>query len=188
MTNDEYIIWVAFLINENATARAIVYDCLNICDKYYREKERWEDNHVISILSEQQNHKCCYCGISTWIFDKTKVARKKSRKVSKFRLKHLSVECDKLPNMRGDQQATVDHIVPKSFGGTSVKDNLVMSCYSCNINRGNIPAIEFYDLNKTTNGVRFQMVSDKNKTLKNRRDFKEIVGDYIILENRRKRR
>ena len=29
------------------------------------------------------------------------------------------------------------------------------------------------------------MVSNKNKTLKNRGDFKEITGDYIVLENRR---
>lgn len=34
---------------------------------------------------------------------------------------------------------TVDHIIPRSEGGSDAIDNMVMSCYSCNRLRGTIP-------------------------------------------------
>lgn len=39
--------------------------------------------------------------------------------------------------------ATIEHILPKSKGGTNHKDNLTLSCYSCNSHRGNRDFDEF---------------------------------------------
>lgn len=33
--------------------------------------------------------------------------------------------------------ATIDHVIPKSKGGTWDKGNLVLACYSCNQIKGN---------------------------------------------------
>jgi 5-methylcytosine-specific restriction endonuclease McrA len=43
------------------------------------------------------------------------------------------------PNTRRLHQfhATIDHVVPRSRGGTNDVDNLVMSCFGCNQRRGN---------------------------------------------------
>ena len=34
--------------------------------------------------------------------------------------------------------ATIDHVIPLSRGGTNYKSNLVLSCYKCNYDRGNM--------------------------------------------------
>jgi 5-methylcytosine-specific restriction endonuclease McrA len=58
-------------------------------------------------LAEAQNHKCCWCGCET--SDVRKVWN----------------------------SSTVEHVLPKSLGGTDDLDNLAMSCNKCNNARGN---------------------------------------------------
>lgn len=73
------------------------------------------------MLSERQNHRCCYCGCDTWhpdIID-YKTDRSKSNK------------------------ATLEHLLPTSQGGTFSWDNLVMACSECNTARGDIPFEDF---------------------------------------------
>ncbi len=41
-----------------------------------------------------------------------------------------------------DQVLTVDHIIPKSRGGTTTWTNVVVACKPCNLNKGNQTAIE----------------------------------------------
>lgn len=38
---------------------------------------------------------------------------------------------------------TLDHVIPKSQGGTRVQANLVLSCYRCNHRRGDIPYLDY---------------------------------------------
>jgi HNH endonuclease len=45
-------------------------------------------------------------------------------------------------------QATVEHLVPVSFGGCSCPANLVVACYRCNSARGRIPIAVFQNLLK----------------------------------------
>ena len=59
------------------------------------------------ILSEQQNHRCCYCGIRT------------------------TEECNK------SNSSSIEHIIPSSMGGENHPDNYVISCHRCNQFRGN---------------------------------------------------
>ena len=42
--------------------------------------------------------------------------------------------------------ATVDHIRPTSKGGKTLIENVVLSCFPCNNDRGNVPADEYLAL------------------------------------------
>lgn len=42
--------------------------------------------------------------------------------------------------------ATVEHIIPVSKGGTGTKENIGVSCWSCNNLKGKIPEDEFVNL------------------------------------------
>jgi 5-methylcytosine-specific restriction endonuclease McrA len=64
-------------------------------------------------LAEAQNWRCCWCG----------------RYVSIFRSRRNS--------------ATIEHVLPKSQGGTDDWENLAMSCAHCNSNRGSKDAETF---------------------------------------------
>ena len=65
-------------------------------------------------LAEAQNWKCCFCGCYM-----TEIHSKKN-------------------------SVTVEHVIPKSMGGTDDVENLAASCYRCNNNRGTKDANEFY--------------------------------------------
>lgn len=60
-----------------------------------------------SILSEAQNHRCCWCG--------------------------KPVDA----NGPRDDRPTFEHLIPLSKGGADTPANLVIACYSCNQQRGN---------------------------------------------------
>lgn len=63
--------------------------------------------YVRTRLAEAQNWHCCWCG------------------------------CD-ATHLRGkSNSATVEHVVPRSKGGTDDMDNLAMACERCNTRRGN---------------------------------------------------
>ena len=64
-------------------------------------------------LAEAQNWRCCWCGRYTSIF--------RNRRNS----------------------ATIEHVLPKSQGGTDDWENLAMSCARCNSNRGSKDAETF---------------------------------------------
>ena len=57
------------------------------------------------------------------------------------------IYCDK-PCRRGGPEtahnkATIDHLTPMYLGGNSKKDNLVLSCYQCNQDKGTKQYWEF---------------------------------------------
>jgi len=58
-------------------------------------------------MSEQQNHRCCYCGVRT-----TELSGK-------------------------SYSATLEHIIPTSCGGSDDPENYAMACNKCNSKRGN---------------------------------------------------
>lgn len=64
-------------------------------------------------LSESQNHRCCWCGRQT----------------------------TELPDR--PHSATIEHILPKSQGGTNDFHNLAMACRKCNAGRGTMSVEEF---------------------------------------------
>jgi len=89
-----------------------------------------------SVLSERQNHRCCYCG--TQMND-----AKSGENNSKL------------------DTSTVDHVIPKSKGGLDHPDNYVIACYGCNNLRGDQDAFKFAEsmdngIAKNCNGRRIQ--------------------------------
>jgi 5-methylcytosine-specific restriction endonuclease McrA len=64
-------------------------------------------------LSEAQNWKCCWCG------------------------------CDTTDLRKKSNSSTIEHVLPKSLGGSDDWENLAMSCNRCNNNRGNKTVEEF---------------------------------------------
>lgn len=75
----------------------------------------------IYILSEPQNHRCCYCGHEM-----------------------VEVSQQELPFIHPNAM-TREHVIPRSYGGVG-PENLVAACNLCNGLRGNMDAIAFYNL------------------------------------------
>lgn len=74
-------------------------------------------------LSEAQNHRCCYCGTDTW---------------------HPNINMGETIIIKSKRtRATLEHVLPRSKGGTYGMYNLVMACNECNIVRGNRPVENF---------------------------------------------
>lgn len=79
---------------------------------------------------EQQGYRCCYCGAKTW---------------------HPSYG-ESGPNRK---KATLEHVVPRSQGGTDSMNNLAMACASCNNMRGdNFEALVFYEMVQNSKDMR----------------------------------
>jgi 5-methylcytosine-specific restriction endonuclease McrA len=74
---------------------------------------------------ESQNHRCAYCGCE--IFSG-------------------AYPYDPSKPFDQNQQATVDHMMPKSVEEDNSFDNLVGACYQCNSTRGNMLWQDFYHL------------------------------------------
>jgi len=72
-------------------------------------------------LSGMQNHRCCYCGTNTW---------------------HPNI-VDYVINRIKGTRATLEHLLPRSQGGTFAMYNLAMACAECNGARGDVPVEEF---------------------------------------------
>ena len=76
----------------------------------------------IYFLSEPQNHRCCYCG-------------------------HRMVEiCMQTLPFVTRNAMTREHVICRSYGGETTRENLVAACRMCNEMRGNMDAIAFYNL------------------------------------------
>ena len=71
-------------------------------------------------ISESQNHRCAFCGC-------------------KVHLGHFGININ-------DSIASMDHVIPKSEGGTNSFENIVCACQDCNSIRGTLAADDFYDI------------------------------------------
>lgn len=74
----------------------------------------------IYLLSEPQNHRCCYCG-------------------------HTMVEVPPEAIIVPRNCMTREHVIPRSWEGIG-RENLVAACRLCNELRGNMDAIAFFNL------------------------------------------
>ena len=54
--------------------------------------------------------------------------------------------CDYCNNLFDPLAASLDHILPKSRGGSNELENLHLVCFSCNLMKGNLTDSEFRDL------------------------------------------
>ena len=73
-----------------------------------------------------------------------KMVRRHSRKNISFSKKNIlrrdNYTCQYCGNR--EQTLTVDHIIPKSRGGSTTRSNVVVACKPCNLSKGNQTVIE----------------------------------------------
>lgn len=86
-------------------------------------------------LSEQQNHRCAYCGVVM-----LHPAFKGPKKPPRAQPPYPAVNWRSYTKHKKMRRATLDHIVPRCDGGTLANDNIVVACKLCNNYRGNQPA------------------------------------------------
>lgn len=69
------------------------------------------------------------------------------RKVKGLREKLLKEHpyCSYCGNKVDESNSSLDHVIPKSKGGSNAKENLVLSCVSCNQRKGDKSVKEFKD-------------------------------------------
>lgn len=117
---------------------------------YVREKWRteeqktwWYSKHTavrrakLIRLSEQQGHRCAYCGHLTWL------------------LGYDGPQRTNHPHARVVYRATLEHVIPQSQGGTDSLFNLVMACAPCNSYRSSMPVEQFVQLIQHFGHVRY---------------------------------
>jgi hypothetical protein len=75
-------------------------------------------------LSEAQNHRCCWCGCNV-----TELRDKKN-------------------------SATIEHVLPRSFGGADHPDNYAIACHDCNQKRGVTEVDIFMRKSAATNALK----------------------------------
>lgn len=112
-------------------------------------------------LSEQQNHRCCYCSRLTWVYDG--IVNSDPKYVP-----------DKLPYMTIHHMATANHFIPASHGGDEKIENIVMCCNRCNMLRDTMDAHEFWELIHT----------NKVKALIRKRGMLKAERDIVRSEKR----
>lgn len=80
-------------------------------------------------LAERDGMKCHYCG--TWVEPHNDLAARFWKRRGEF----LTMTSEEGRYVL-EHTATVDHLVPKSAGGSNDLDNLVIACHPCNTGRG----------------------------------------------------
>jgi hypothetical protein len=118
--------------------------------------------HRLIQLTNEQNHRCCYCGQQSW---------------------HPEIEdYDTVKHSRWNR-ATLEHIIPLVHGGSNGKHNLVMACSQCNGARGTKSIDYFITLISTDINVPIskRVKRKMNKDDKSERKFKEAKMLKLLL-------
>lgn len=103
-------------------------------------------------LAEAQNWRCCWCG------------------------------CDTIPEKGRANSATIEHVTPRSKGGTDHPDNLAMSCNGCNQRRRDIDAEEFMDMLSGGQTISPSASSEKRGRIeRKRRERDDMIAAVLRL-------
>lgn len=102
------------------------------------KKHRAVIQYLPLIIKRDGSSKCHYCGCETWT-DPAHVSEPivyHARGLSPV-LKWL------IPASLENKRVQVDHVIPKSRGGTDELENLVIACAQCNQSKGHKTGDEF---------------------------------------------
>ena len=81
-------------------------------------------------------------------------AKRKFRKSIKYGWGGLCAYC------RCERATTLDHLKPKSRGGSSLRSNLIPACQSCNHSKGSLNWLEWFQHQKFYNSVAQELIED----------------------------
>lgn len=103
-------------------------------------------------LHAQQGGKCYFCNCDTHLLESTQ-------------------------NKMTPITATIEHLIPKSKGGTNAPSNLKMSCHQCNSLRGNMHAVEWLqiakDPQKVADFIKQRELTSLIRKFKQKKKFKQ---------------
>ena len=81
-------------------------------------------------------------------------AKRKFRKSIKYGWGGLCAYC------RCQRATTLDHLKPKSRGGSSLRSNLIPACQSCNHSKGSLNWLEWFQQQEFYNSVAQELIED----------------------------
>ena len=97
-------------------------------------------------------------------------AKRKFRRSIKWGWGGLCAYC------RCERATTVDHLKPKSRGGSSLRSNLVPACQSCNHSKGSENWLEWFQRQEFYNSVAQELIED---WISNKRFIEEELDERI---------
>lgn len=86
------------------------------------------------LIWKRDNWHCRYCNVPVFFNPTLKLFDKLNQGHMYY---HKNGRTGKLLSLFQWSMASVDHIVPVSFGGSNMLDNYVTACWRCNLNYGN---------------------------------------------------
>ena len=96
------------------------------------------------------------------------VAKRKFRKSIKYGWGGLCAYC------RCNRATTLDHLKPKSRGGSSLRSNLIPACVSCNHSKGSMNWLEWFQRQEFYNSVAEELIEE---WISNKRFIEEELDD-----------
>jgi len=95
-------------------------------------------------------------------------AKRKFRKSIKYGWGGLCAYC------RCHRATTLDHLKPKSKGGSSLRSNLIPACHSCNHSKGSDHWLHWFERQEFYNETAKELIEE---WISNRRFIEEELGD-----------
>ena len=79
---------------------------------------------------------------------------------------------------RCNRATTVDHLKPKSKGGSSLRSNLIPACHSCNHDKGSESWLVWFQRQSFYNETAKELIEE---WISNKRFIEEEIGDGAII-------
>ena len=99
-------------------------------------------------------------------------AKRKFRRSIKYGWGGLCAYC------RSNRATTLDHLKPKSRGGSSLRSNLIPACQCCNHSKGSENWLEWFQRQEFYNSVAQELIEE---WISNKRFIEEEVDDERII-------
>ena len=100
-------------------------------------------------------------------------AKRKFRKSIKYGWGGLCCYC------RSERATTLDHIKPKSKGGSSLRSNLLPACQSCNHSKGSENWLVWFERQTFYNSIAKELIEE---WISNKRFIEEELDDHEIVD------
>ena len=99
-------------------------------------------------------------------------AKRRFRKSIKYGWGGLCAYC------RSNRATTLDHLKPKSRGGSSLRSNLVPACQSCNHSKGSRDWLDWFQEQEFYNETAKELIEE---WISNKRFIEEELGDGAVI-------